>query len=160
MNFLKKLFNIGSSSKKPKSSIKLTPEVLAAKARIAARKEKEEKEFAEQERKERLLNVQGISQRMPSKQSLYVQEEVRRLEKRAVYAHNDKLSANSEMIANSRMDFWNNTIAREEPPDTIAPDMLIPESPSEHQADVETENNENLVTASQGFNNGREPSLQ
>lgn len=135
MSFLNKLLNINGSSKKAKSSLKLTPEVLAVKERIAARKEKEEKALEAQRRRERLTGG-GQSDRVSANhQSSSIKEEVRRLEKRAIQGHSDRLTANSEIMANSKLDLWYNTIGPEDPPDTIAPDMRIPESESSSESE-------------------------
>lgn len=128
MDFLKKLFNIGGGSKKTKNELKLTPKVLAARERIEARKEQEDKEQEDAIRRERLMGGQQSKVRSRSKK-ITIDEEIRRLERRAERAHNDKLTANSTM------DFWHSTIAREDPPDTIFPDMVIPDASSEVDVD-------------------------
>jgi hypothetical protein len=133
MNFLGKLFGSNGAAKKTKSSLKLTPEVLAVKERIAARKEKEEKAHEAQLRRERLTNGGQTNTKSNNHHSAAIREEIRRLEKRAVVSHNDRLEANSEMMANSKLDLWYNTIVPEAPPETIAPDMVIPESFSDEE---------------------------
>lgn len=127
MNFLKALFGI-KLAKEHKSSIKRTPEMQAAMERIEARKQKELKEEAEKQRRERLLKNHSPSARQVVAQPVSAEEELRRLEKRAQQAHNDRLQADSGMMANSKMDLWLNTITPEDPPDTIAPDLRIPDT--------------------------------
>lgn len=127
MNFFKNLFSAGSSSSS-KTAIKRTPEIQAAMERIEARKQKEQKESAERQRRERLLKNHSPTARQVVAQPVSAAEELRRLEKRAQQAHQDKLQADSGMMANSKMDLWLNTITPEDPPDTIAPQMRIPDT--------------------------------
>ncbi|MFZ6818421.1 hypothetical protein [Undibacterium sp. Ji22W] len=127
MNFLKKLFS-SSTSTDEKSSIKRTPEIQAAMDRIEARKQRELKESAEKQRRERLLKNHSPTARQVVSNPVSAAEELRRLEKRAEQAHNDKLQADSGIMANSKMDLWLNTITPEDPPDTIAPQMRIPDT--------------------------------
>lgn len=127
MNFFKNLFSAGSSSSS-KTAIKRTPEIQAAMERIEARKQKEQKESAERQRRERLLKNHSPTARQVVAQPVSAAEELRRLEKRAQQAHQDRLQADSGMMANSKMDLWLNTITPEDPPDTIAPQMRIPDT--------------------------------
>lgn len=127
MNFLKKLFG-GNSSEAEKSSIKRTPKVQAALDRIEARKQKEMKESADRQRKERLLKSHDQLAREAAQQPVSAKEQLRRLEKKAQKPHNDRLQADSGLMANSKMDLWMNSIMPEEAPDTIAPQMRIPET--------------------------------
>lgn len=127
MNFLKKLFGVSKSSDE-KSTIKRTPEIQAAMARIEARKQKELKVSAENQRRERLLKNHSPTARQVVSHPVSAEEELRRLEKRAKQAHQDRLHADSGMVANSKMDLWLNTITPEAPPDTIAPQMRIPDT--------------------------------
>ncbi|MBC3873760.1 hypothetical protein [Undibacterium flavidum] len=127
MNFLKKLFG-NSKSNDDSSSIKRTPEIQAAMDRIEARKQRELKESAEKQRRERLLKNHSPTARQVVANPVSAAEELRRLEKRAEQAHQDRLQADSGMMANSKMDLWLNTIAPQEPPDTIAPQMRIPDT--------------------------------
>lgn len=127
MNFLKKLFG-SSKSNDESSSIKRTPEIQAAMDRIEARKQRELKESAEKQRRERLLKNHNPTARQVVANPVSAAEELRRLEKRAEQAHQDRLQADSGMMANSKMDLWLNTIAPQEPPDTIAPQMRIPDT--------------------------------
>lgn len=96
--------------------------------RIEARKQKEQKEAAERQRRERLLKNHSPTARQVVAQPVSAAEELRRLEKRAQSTHTDRLQADSGMIANSKMDLWLNTITPEDPPDTIAPQMRIPDT--------------------------------
>lgn len=127
MNFLKKLFGL-DKAKTPKSTLKRTPEIQASLDRIEARKQKELRESDEKKRRERLLKPHTPSARDVSQHPVSAEEELRRLERRAQPPHADRLQADSGMVANSKMDLWLNTIAPEDPPDTIAPDMRIPET--------------------------------
>jgi hypothetical protein len=127
MDFLKKLLgiNIGSQAK---SSRKKTPAVLAAEERIKARQQKEALATSEKLRRERLLKNQNPAARVFGSHSVSAQEELRRLEQRAQRDHNDKLQADSGLMANSKMDLWLNSVMPEDPPDTIAPDLRIPDT--------------------------------
>ncbi|MBR7800771.1 hypothetical protein [Undibacterium fentianense] len=127
MNFLLKLFGFGATSD-TKRNIKRTPEIQASLDRIEARKQKELKEFAEKQRRERLLKPHTPSARDVTRHPVSADEELRRLERRALQPHNDRLQADSGIMANSKMDMWMNTIAPEAPPDTIAPEMRIPDT--------------------------------
>jgi hypothetical protein len=127
VNFLKKLFGL-DKAKTPKSTLKRTPEIQASLDRIEARKQKELRESDEKKRRERLLKPHTPSARDVSQHPVSAEEELRRLERRAQHPHADRLQADSGMVANSKMDLWLNTIAPEDPPDTIAPDMRIPET--------------------------------
>jgi hypothetical protein len=127
MNFLKKLLGINQESDR-KSSLKKTPEIKAAQERIKARQKKEALAASEQQRQERLFKKQSPSGRATPHHSVSAQEELRRLEKRAQHNHNDRLQADSGLMANSKMDLWLNSIAPEDPPDTIAPHLRIPDT--------------------------------
>lgn len=127
MNFLKKLFSTNQSSDE-KSVLKRTPEIEAAMARIEARKQKGLKEEAENQRLERLLKNHSPAGRKIASHPVSAAEELRRLEKRAEQAHKDRLHTSSGMMANSKMDLWLNTVTPEDPPDTIAPQMRIPDT--------------------------------
>lgn len=127
MNFLKKLFGVGNSSDN-KLSMKRTPEIQATMERIEARKQKELKETAEKQRRERLLKNHSPTARQVVSQPVSAAEELQRLKKRAAQIHNDRLRADSGITANSKMDLWLNTITPEDPPDTIAPQMRIPDT--------------------------------
>lgn len=128
MNFLSSIFASKGAKKEVKTNLKLTPEVLAVKARIEARRKKEEQAAREQNKIDQFYigNQNHLSK--PLHHSITVQEEIRILEKRAGYAHNDRLTADSEIFANSRMDVWQNSIALEDPPETIMPDFEFPEA--------------------------------
>lgn len=127
MNFFKRLLGIDKSADK-KSSLKQTPEIKAAQERIKARQEKEAKLVSEKQKQERVLKTQSASARASHHQSVSAQEELRRLERRAQQHHQDKLQADSGIMANSKMDLWMNSIAPEDPPDTIAPHLRIPDT--------------------------------
>lgn len=127
MNFIKKLFGITSSSKE-KTTLKRTPEVQASLDRIAARKQKELKDAAEKKRREQLLKSREQLMRESDTETLSPEEHLRRLKKKSEQAHNDRLIADSGMMANSKMDLWLNSVMPEDPPDTIAPHMRIPET--------------------------------
>jgi hypothetical protein len=127
MNFLKKLLGIDKDSER-KSSLKKTPEIKAAQERIKARQQKEALAASAQQRRESLLKKQSPSGRATSLHSVSAEEELRRLEKRAQHNHSDRLQADSGLMANSKMDLWLNSIGPEDPPDTIAPHLRIPDT--------------------------------
>ena len=127
MNFLKKLFGIGSSpSEKPQ--LKKTAKVQAALDRIEARKQKELQESSLKLRKERGLKSREQLAQEAVNQQISEEEQLRRLKKRAQKAHNDRLQADSGLTANSKLDLWMNTVTPGEAPDTIAPHLRIPET--------------------------------
>lgn len=127
MNFLKKLFGI-SSAQKEKPAIKRTPEVQASLDRIAARKQKELKDATEKKRREQVLKSREQLMRETETETLSPEEHLRRLKKKSEQVHDDRLIADSGMMANSKMDLWLNSVMPEDPPDTIAPHMRIPET--------------------------------
>jgi hypothetical protein len=125
VNFLKKLFGGGTSSNE-KPVVKRTQKMQATFDRIEARKQKELQESAEKKRRERSLMTREQIARENIRRPVSAEEELRRLIKQGERQHNDSLQADSILSANSRLDLWHNTIAHEEPPDTIAPNMRIP----------------------------------
>jgi hypothetical protein len=130
VSFLKKLFGLEFIGR-PKLALKRTPEVLASMERIEARRQKELKLAEEQRRRERLIKTYTPSERAGAQKSgstITANEAIRNLERKAFQSHNDRLTADSGMTANSKMSLWLNTIAPEDPPDTIAPDLRIPET--------------------------------
>ncbi|MBC3832077.1 hypothetical protein H8K33_11195 [Undibacterium amnicola] len=127
MNFLKKLLGIDKESH-AKSPLKKTPEIQAAEERIKARQKKEALASSDKQRRERLVKNQSPTARASVNQPVSAQEELRRLERRAQQNHSDKLQADSGLMANSKMDLWLNSIAPEDPPDTIAPHLRIPDT--------------------------------
>jgi hypothetical protein len=130
VSFLKKLFGLELAGQ-PKPALKRTPEVLASMERIEARRQKELKQEEEQRRRERLVKSHKPADRTGTQQNVSANaahEAIKDQEKKALQTHKDRLMADSGMTANSRMNLWFNTIAPEEPPDTIAPDMRIPET--------------------------------
>jgi flagellar motility protein MotE (MotC chaperone) len=110
----------------PTYALKLTPEVIAAQERIAARKQKADKEAALKQRNQRLLK--GHQTTNTNQHIVSAEEALKRLETRAKHEHKVKLQADSGMVANSKMDVWLNSIMPEDPPDTIAPHMRIPDT--------------------------------
>ena len=125
MDFLKKLLGMDKGSD-TKSSLKKTPATLAAEERIKARQQKEALAASDKLRRERLLKNQSPATRVSNNHAVSAQEELRRLEERAQRDHKDKLQADSGLMANSKMDLWMNSIMPEDPPDTIAPHLRIP----------------------------------
>jgi hypothetical protein len=130
VSFLKKLFGLELAGQ-PKLALKRTPEVLASLERIEARRQKELKQAEEQRRRERLLKTYTPAGRTGAQKNvstITANEAIRDLERKALQGHSDRLMADSGMTANSKMNLWLNTIAPEDPPDTIAPDMRIPDT--------------------------------
>jgi hypothetical protein len=127
MDFLKKLLGIDKGSEK-KPLLKKTPATRAAEERIKARQQKEALATSDKQRRERLLKNQSPATRVSNNHAVSAQEELRRLEERAQRDHKDKLQADSGLMANSKMDLWMNSIMPEDPPDTIAPDLRIPDT--------------------------------
>jgi hypothetical protein len=121
VNFIKKIFGL-------EPALKRTPEVQASLERIEARKQKEMKQAEEQRRRERVLKTQMPADQIGKQQGVSAEEELRRLERKAQQPHKDRLQADSGIMANSKMDLWLNTISPEDPPDTIAPHMRIPDT--------------------------------
>lgn len=127
MNFLQKLFGTGKSSK-PKTNMKRTPEIQAALDRIEARKQKELKENAEKQRRERLFKTRDQLANDIANSPKNTEEQMRQLKRKGERVHDDRLEADSGIMANSKLDLWLNTISPQDPPDTIAPQMRIPDT--------------------------------
>jgi len=131
VNFLQKLFAVAKFSS-GEVAIKRTPEMQLALDRIEARKQKEQKEAAERQRRERLFKsreqLANENRNTSSNSASSSDQQLRQLEKKGRRQHTDKLEADSGMMANSKMDLWLNTIAPQEAPDTIAPHLRIPDT--------------------------------
>ncbi len=139
MNLLQKLLTIGKS---PNAGVKLkrTPEMQAALARIEARKQQEQIEEAARQRRDRLYksseqlarevtsSANSSTRNSTTRTAANPEEQLRQLRRNGERRHNDKLEADSGITANSRMDVWLNSVMPEDPPDTIAPDLRIPDT--------------------------------
>jgi hypothetical protein len=128
MNFLKSIFSFNDSSRDTKPSLKLSPKVLAVKERIDARRKKEEKAAREQSRLDFQLNGHQTNAYSLDKNSITVHEEIIRLEKKASYTHSDRLTADSEIFANSRFNQRDNKIEHEAQRGFVAPELRLPDS--------------------------------
>jgi hypothetical protein len=153
VNLLQKLLNIGKSSG-TKVTLKRTPEMQAAISRIEARKQQEQSEAVARERHERRFKSSEQLAREVTESATHstADEHLRQLRRNGQRKHNDRLETDSGLMANSKMDLWLNTITPQEAPDTIAPDLRIPDTVFNVETNSFTEESEPSKSTTEASN--------